>query len=66
MRRFLKKFTEGNARDSRLINCADVTKIRETRVVRGRMSKIRARAITPACAQSYFEKYESDCFEAVY
>ena len=29
MRRFLKKFTEGNARNSRLINCADVTKIRK-------------------------------------
>ena len=47
---FLKKFTEGNARNSRLINCADVTKIRKTRVVRGRVSKIRARAVTPACA----------------
>ena len=48
--RFLKKFTEGNARNSRLINCAYVTKIRKTRVARGRMSKIRARAITLACA----------------
>ena len=46
--RFLKKFTEGNARNS--INCADVTKIRKTRVARGRMSKIRVRAITLACA----------------
>ena len=28
MRRFLKKFTEGNTRNSRLINYVDVTKIR--------------------------------------
>ena len=35
MRRFLKKFTEGNARNSRLINCADVTTIRKTRVQLG-------------------------------
>ena len=46
MRRFLKKFTEGNARNSRLINCADVTTIRKTRVVWGRVSKIHARADT--------------------
>ena len=50
MRRFLEKMTEGNARNSRLIKYVDVTKIRKTRVVRGRMSKIRARDITPACA----------------
>ena len=31
-------------------NCADVTKIRKTRVVRDRMNKIRARAITHAYA----------------
>ena len=34
MRRFLKKFTEGSVRNSRLSNRADVTKIRKTRVVR--------------------------------
>ena len=49
MRRFLKKFTEGNMRNSRLISYVDVTKIRKTRVVQSRMSKIRAQAITPAC-----------------
>ena len=45
----LKKITEGNAKNLRLINCADVTKIGKTRVVRGRKSKMRARPITPAC-----------------
>ena len=45
MRRLLKKITEKNARNSRLMNYVDVTKIRKTRVVRGRMSKIRARAV---------------------
>jgi len=34
MGRFLKKLTEGNARNSRFINYVDVTKIRKTRVVR--------------------------------
>ena len=33
---FKKIITEGNARNSWLINCADVTKIGKTRVVRGR------------------------------
>ena len=37
-------------REKFTVNYVDVTKIRKTRVVRGRMSKIRARAITPACA----------------
>ena len=45
MRRLLKKFTEGNKRNSLLIKYVDVTKIRKTRVVRGRLSKIRARAV---------------------
>ena len=39
MRKFLKKFTEGNSRNSWLVNCADVTKIGKTRVVRGRKSQ---------------------------
>ena len=40
MRQFLKKFTEGNSRNSWLVNCADVTKIGKTRrVVRGRKSR---------------------------
>ena len=37
-------------REKFTVNYVDVTKIRKTRVVRGRMSKIRAQAITPACA----------------
>ena len=32
MRRFLQKLIKGSARNSRLINCADVTKIRKTRM----------------------------------
>ena len=50
MRGFLKKFTEGNTRNSWLINYADVTKISKTRMVWGRMSKICVRAITPTGA----------------
>ena len=42
--RFLKKSCRRKREKFTVINCADVTKIRKTRVVRGRMSKIRARA----------------------
>ena len=42
MRRFLKKISEGNARNSRLINCADVTKIGKTRGSRSFQQNTRA------------------------
>ena len=41
-----KKTTDGNAKNLRLINCPDVTKIGKTRVVRGRKSKMRRRSFS--------------------
>ena len=56
MRRiFQKKTTEGNARNSPLINCPDVTKIRKTRVVRGNMSHhARMRTMVEATENIWF------------
>ena len=46
-----KKITEGNARNSRLSNCVEVTKNQKNTRGSERMSKIRAQAITPACSE---------------